>query len=205
MEQDVKEQGSESSGIKLIITEPGSSNTPSPTAGESSSSQTQPNDLSHLSELLVPSLANTLSPIQQIIFYRHQEMLQRRRESNLRSPTPGTSKTVTRKSENTESKVNEDLVSLNPKQQHKVKPSEGEGRFKCEKCGKCYNWNYNLNRHMRFECGIGHRFQCGVCKRRFPHKQNATIHLKRKHLLQMDSAEEMLGSGHIILLSKLSG
>jgi hypothetical protein len=44
-----------------------------------------------------------------------------------------------------------------------------------------------------------------VCKRRFPHKQNAAIHLKRKHLLQMDSAEEMLGSGHIILLSKLSG
>ena len=30
--------------------------------------------------------------------------------------------------------------------------------FKCLKCGKCYNWNYNLNRHMRFECGIQNRF-----------------------------------------------
>jgi len=72
--------------------------------------------------------------------------------------------------------------------------------FKCQKCGKCYNWNYNLNRHMRFECGIENRFECSMCQKRFPYKQNAAIHLKRKHKLPMDNADEMLAQGHITLL-----
>jgi len=72
--------------------------------------------------------------------------------------------------------------------------------FKCQKCGKCYNWNYNLNRHMRFECGIENRFACSMCQKRFPYKQNAAIHLKRKHKLPMDNADDMLAQGHITLL-----
>lgn len=72
--------------------------------------------------------------------------------------------------------------------------------FKCQKCGKCYNWNYNLNRHMRFECGIQNRFECSMCQKRFPYKQNAAIHLKRKHKLPMDNADDMLAQGHITLL-----
>ena len=72
--------------------------------------------------------------------------------------------------------------------------------FKCEKCGKSYNWNYNLNRHMRFECGIQNRFECSMCQKRFPYKQNVAIHLKRKHKLQMDNADDMIAQGHITLL-----
>jgi len=72
--------------------------------------------------------------------------------------------------------------------------------FKCQKCGKCYNWNYNLNRHMRFECGIENRFECSMCHKRFPYKQNVAIHLKRKHKLQLDNADDMIAQGHITLL-----
>ena len=72
--------------------------------------------------------------------------------------------------------------------------------FKCQKCGKTYNWNYNLNRHMRFECGIQNRFECSMCQKRFPYKQNVAIHLKRKHKLQMDNADDMIAQGHITLL-----
>jgi hypothetical protein len=81
------------------------------------------------------------------------------------------------------------------------KEPENKQAFKCGKCGKCYNWNYNLNRHMRFECGINNRFECTLCRKRFPYKQNAAIHLKRKHKLPMDNADQMISGGHINLLS----
>ena len=70
--------------------------------------------------------------------------------------------------------------------------------FKCENCGKCYNWNYNLNRHKRFECGIKNKFGCSMCDKRFPYKQNAAIHLRRKHKIDIVNADEMLITGHII-------
>ena len=82
----------------------------------------------------------------------------------------------------------------------KREPNPNKQTFKCQKCGKCYNWNYNLNRHMRFECGIDNRFACSMCQKRFPYKQNAAIHLKRKHKLPMDNADDMLAQGHITLL-----
>jgi len=82
----------------------------------------------------------------------------------------------------------------------KREPNPNKQTFKCQKCGKCYNWNYNLNRHMRFECGIENRFACSMCQKRFPYKQNAAIHLKRKHKLPMDNADDMLAQGHITLL-----
>ena len=97
------------------------------------------------------------------------------------------------------------------------KPGERQS-FKCQKCGKCYNWNYNLNRHMRFECGIENRFECSLCHKRFPYKQNAAIHLKRKHKLGLDletpgekaptpgvTADLMIAAGHITLLPVASG
>jgi hypothetical protein len=86
-----------------------------------------------------------------------------------------------------------------PRRKEAVKASEKQS-FKCQKCGKCYNWNYNLNRHMRFECGIENRFECSNCHKRFPYKQNAAIHLKRKHKLAIDSADDMIAGGHITLL-----
>jgi len=75
--------------------------------------------------------------------------------------------------------------------------------YKCEKCGKCYNWNYNLNRHMRFECGIENKFECAICKKRFPYKQNAAIHLKRKHKVMLETADDMLGAGQIVHISSI--
>ena len=227
-----------------------------------------PAPVAQLPEILLPALAKTLSPIQQILIFHQHEMLQRGRESSGNLATAaggcdassGTSKSsggsssssgensgvnllpqpsaiqqpstsieqphqqmlsaaATRKFPTTSAHNNRLEAAKLRQKQLKLKAKEGaggggggsggggsqqeEGRFKCERCGKSYNWNYNLNRHMRFECGIGNRFQCGVCKRRFPHKQNAAIHLKRKHLLQMESAEEMLASGHIIMLSNI--
>ena len=88
----------------------------------------------------------------------------------------------------------------------KVELSAAEKQsFKCQKCGKCYNWNYNLNRHMRFECGIENRFECAMCHKRFPYKQNAAIHLKRKHKLALDNADDMIAAGNISLLPPTSG
>jgi len=80
------------------------------------------------------------------------------------------------------------------------KDGSNKQAFKCDKCGKSYNWNYNLNRHKRFECGINNRFECAMCHKRFPYKQNAAIHLKRKHKLPIESADEMIAGGHIRLL-----
>jgi len=154
-------------------------------------------------QLLLPALAKSLSPVQHMLLLRQQEIMQstnkqikeEERRQNMLSMVSKNS---------TKFQVNDSPSETKVKyKQFKTKQAEGEGRFKCEKCGKSYQWNYNLNRHMRFECGIGNRFQCGVCKRRFPHKQNAAIHLKRKHLVQVDSAEEMIVSGHIILLSNI--
>ena len=87
-----------------------------------------------------------------------------------------------------------------PPTNNKNKKDSGKQAFKCGKCGKSYNWNYNLNRHMRFECGIQNRFECSMCQKRFPYKQNVAIHLKRKHKLQMDNADDMIAQGHITLL-----
>ena len=53
---------------------------------------------------------------------------------------------------------------------------------------------------MRFECGIENRFECSMCQKRFPYKQNVAIHLKRKHKLQLDNADDMIARGHITLL-----
>eukprot|EP00088_Acartia_fossae_P068741 TRINITY_DN8781_c0_g1_i5.p1 TRINITY_DN8781_c0_g1~~TRINITY_DN8781_c0_g1_i5.p1 ORF type:complete len:635 (+),score=153.52 TRINITY_DN8781_c0_g1_i5:65-1969(+) len=231
-----------------------------------SADKAKPTPVAPLPEILLPALAKTLSPIQQILIFHQHEMLQRGREGNSNVAAGGCDVNSSKSSgsgssSSSKSGCGDNLLPLplpRPLQQPstslehqhqqilsaaaarnfsttakhtvsnrleaaklrqkqlKLKAKEGaggggsgagsqqeEGRFKCERCGKSYNWNYNLNRHMRFECGIGNRFQCGVCKRRFPHKQNAAIHLKRKHLLQLESAEEMLASGHIIILSNL--
>ena len=53
---------------------------------------------------------------------------------------------------------------------------------------------------MRFECGIENRFECSMCQKRFPYKQNVAIHLKRKHKLQVENADDMIAQGHITLL-----
>jgi hypothetical protein len=96
-----------------------------------------------------------------------------------------------------------EAVSLGPAKRRSISGGSGKqpAAFTCQKCGKSYNWNYNLNRHIRFECGIENRFECAVCQKRFPYKQNAAIHLKRKHKLTLENADDMLAAGHIVLMA----
>ena len=56
---------------------------------------------------------------------------------------------------------------------------------------------------MRFECGIENKFECSVCQKRFPYKQNAGIHLKRKHKVQLETPDDMLAAGQIIQISSI--
>ena len=107
------------------------------------------------------------------------------------SPAPGPAQTELE---------TKDQARVSPTTNRNKKEAAAKQAFKCQKCGKSYNWNYNLNRHMRFECGIQNRFECSMCEKRFPYKQNVAIHLKRKHKLQMDNADDMIAQGHIILL-----
>ena len=112
-------------------------------------------------------------------------------------PSPALSSLPTSAASHTDAATNETAGLSNNKNK---KEAAGRQAFKCQKCGKSYNWNYNLNRHMRFECGIQNRFECSMCQKRFPYKQNVAIHLKRKHKLQMDNADDMIAQGHIIVL-----
>ena len=43
--------------------------------------------------------------------------------------------------------------------------------YVCPHCQRSYDWNYNLNRHLKYECGKENAFQCAKCGRKFPHKQ----------------------------------
>merc|ERR1711879_796678 len=51
--------------------------------------------------------------------------------------------------------------------------------YSCPHCQRSYDWNYNLNRHLKYECGKENAFQCAKCGRKFPHKQNCVYHLKK--------------------------
>ena len=53
---------------------------------------------------------------------------------------------------------------------------------------------------MRFECGKQNKFECSICLKRFPYKQNARIHLKRKHKIFFETSDEMITAGKIVLL-----
>ena len=59
--------------------------------------------------------------------------------------------------------------------------SSASKAFACQNCGKSYTWRYNLNRHLKYECGTKKKFQCGECGRKFPYKQNCDLHIKRIH------------------------
>ena len=70
--------------------------------------------------------------------------------------------------------------------------------FTCEKCQRSYDWNYNLNRHRKYECGKENAFQCAKCGRKFPHKQNCVYHLKRKHKIVCDTIDQYVSSGLVL-------
>ena len=63
---------------------------------------------------------------------------------------------------------------------------------------RSYDWNYNLNRHLKYECGKENAFMCSKCGRKFPHKQNCVYHLKRKHKIICDSVDQYVQNGLVV-------
>ena len=81
----------------------------------------------------------------------------------------------------------------------KKEPAGGSKRvYSCPHCQRSYDWNYNLNRHLKYECGKENAFQCSKCGRKFPHKQNCVYHLKRKHKIVCDTIDQYMTAGLVI-------
>jgi hypothetical protein len=70
--------------------------------------------------------------------------------------------------------------------------------YSCPHCQRSYDWNYNLNRHLKYECGKENAFQCAKCGRRFPHKQNCVYHLKRKHKIICETIDQYVAAGLVV-------
>ena len=70
--------------------------------------------------------------------------------------------------------------------------------YSCPHCQRSYDWNYNLNRHLKYECGKENAFQCSKCGRKFPHKQNCVYHLKRKHKIVCPTIDQYMAEGLVI-------
>ena len=70
--------------------------------------------------------------------------------------------------------------------------------YSCPHCQRSYDWNYNLNRHLKYECGKENAFQCAKCGRRFPHKQNCVYHLKRKHKIVCETIDQYVAAGLVV-------
>ncbi|XP_053996846.1 longitudinals lacking protein, isoforms N/O/W/X/Y-like isoform X2 [Hylaeus anthracinus] len=48
-------------------------------------------------------------------------------------------------------------------------------------CSKSFSWKGNLNRHLRYECGLQPRFKCPYCEYRCKVKGDVSKHILRKH------------------------
>jgi DNA-directed RNA polymerase subunit RPC12/RpoP len=70
--------------------------------------------------------------------------------------------------------------------------------YSCPHCQRSYDWNYNLNRHLKYECGKENAFQCAKCGRKFPHKQNCVYHLKRKHKIVCETIDQYVAAGLVV-------
>ncbi|KAK1123205.1 hypothetical protein K0M31_008838 [Melipona bicolor] len=51
----------------------------------------------------------------------------------------------------------------------------------CPKCGRSFNWRYNLQHHLKYACGQLPRFNCPYCAYRTKHTSNVRAHVRRKH------------------------
>lgn len=53
--------------------------------------------------------------------------------------------------------------------------------FKCESCGKVYNYKQDLNRHLKYICGKEAQFLCPFCPQKCKLKFNLRTHIVNKH------------------------
>ncbi|XP_043527212.1 longitudinals lacking protein, isoforms A/B/D/L-like isoform X7 [Frieseomelitta varia] len=51
----------------------------------------------------------------------------------------------------------------------------------CPKCGRSFNWRYNLQHHLKYACGQLPRFNCPYCAYKTKHTSNVRAHVRRKH------------------------
>ncbi|XP_065209941.1 zinc finger protein 782-like [Planococcus citri] len=49
--------------------------------------------------------------------------------------------------------------------------------YTCTNCGRGYVSMSNLNRHLRFQCGVHRKFKCPLCAKKFVLKQHLKSHL----------------------------
>ena len=74
-----------------------------------------------------------------------------------------------------------DEVKFSTENQNKAKTEDKSKAYRCQICHKFYIWKYNLNRHLKYECGTLKRFKCWICSKKFHHKENCVEHIKRIH------------------------
>jgi len=84
-------------------------------------------------------------------------------------------------------------------------PNAPKRVFTCPHCNRSYDWNYNLNRHLKYECGKENSFMCSKCGRKFPHKQNCVYHLKRKHKIVLETVDQYVSSGLVLFQGRSEG
>merc|ERR1711894_836561 len=84
-------------------------------------------------------------------------------------------------------------------------PNAPKRVFVCPHCNRSYDWNYNLNRHLKYECGKDNAFMCSKCGRKFPHKQNCVYHLKRKHKIVLETVDQYVTSGLVLFQGSAQG
>ncbi|XP_022186357.1 longitudinals lacking protein, isoforms A/B/D/L [Nilaparvata lugens] len=53
--------------------------------------------------------------------------------------------------------------------------------FKCEKCGRVYNYKSSLYAHQKHECGKEPSLQCPYCPHKSRKKNHLTSHVALKH------------------------
>ncbi|XP_076644929.1 longitudinals lacking protein, isoforms A/B/D/L-like [Halictus rubicundus] len=54
-------------------------------------------------------------------------------------------------------------------------------RFPCGNCRSVFSRKYNLQYHLKFECGQSPRFNCPYCVYRTRHPSNVRAHVRRIH------------------------